>query len=112
MDGGTWQVIVHRVSELDTTKQLRFLSFPSLRLAISGQICKKMTFTFTAPSPLCPTKEAGIQIPTRQLILRQHLLSAIFCQLAFQIIKLVFLASISLSGSKQIELGLCNNIMK
>ena len=33
-------------------------------------------------------------------------------QLTFQIIKLVLLASISLSGSKQIELGLGNNIMK
>ena len=76
MDGGTWQVTVHGISELDTTKQLQFLSFPSLRLAISGQICKKMIFTFTTLSPLCPTKEAGIQIPTRQPILRQQ--SAIF----------------------------------
>ena len=72
MDGGAQQATVCGVAELDTTKQLQFLSFPSLWLAISGEICKNMIFPFSPPSPLCPIKEAGIQTPTKQLILRQQ----------------------------------------
>ena len=52
------------------------------RLAIPGDTCKILVFTFSAPLPLCPVKEPGSQTQTIRYFETSvcHLLSQLACQ--------------------------------